>query len=631
MSKNYDGLARIIIQNVGGKDNIQSLEHCFTRLRFRLKDESKCNTDMLKRAEGVVNVVSAGGQYQIIIGTHVTDVYEAVIQRGHLEKMSGEDGGEEKKGILNSLIDVLSGIFLPAIGLLCACGILKGLLTVATMSGLLSDTDGTYQILYAIGDVMFYFFPIFLGYTAARKFKMNEITGIAVGAVMVYPAMVSLSSAEPVMTLFEKTFLQSNVTATFLKIPVIMNNYASTVIPVVIAVWFASKVEYFLKEHLPAVVRTFILPLITLVITVPITFIVIGPLATWLSLALSSFSQVLFQASPILFGLFLGGFWQIFIMFGVHSGFFPIVINNLATVGYDTIFAATLTCVFAQIAALIAIIIKTRDSKLKGTAVSALFSAIFGITEPAIYGVTLPLKKTFAVTCIASAVGGAVAVSGGTRYFFIGGQGIFSFLCYVNPDGTMNSLIFSLIGVAVTMIISFAATMFLMKKEPWPAEMEKTSSGKRNITITSPLKGEVVRLDQMEDPAFAEETLGKGAAIISEEGVVCSPFDGTVQMVFETGHAIGLVSDEGVELMIHIGIDTVRLDGKYFEKLVKDGERVAGGQPLIKFDIEKITKEGYQVITPVVITNTETFADISVCREGSVGFQENLMSLVKEG
>lgn len=629
MASKYDGLARIILQNVGGKNNIEALEHCFTRLRFRLKDETKVNADALSQTEGVINVLSAGGQFQVVIGTHVPDVYEAFRKIAHLDNHENTET-EEQKGVFNRLTDILSGIFMPAIGLLCACGILKGLLTIGTMTGLLTNTSGTYQTLYAIADVIFYFFPIFLGFTASKKFNVNPITGIAIGAIMVYPTLIALSSAEPVMTLFTGTFLESKVTSKFAGIPMIMNNYTSTVFPVIIAMWFAGKVERVVKKIIPNVIGSFGIPLITLIIVMPITFLVIGPVATWISLGLSSFALWLYEISPIIFGLFLGGFWQLFVIFGVHTGFFPIVLNSLATVGYDIIFAATWTTVFTQMAILLAIIIKTKNIKLKSTSISALFSAIFGITEPAIYGVTLPLKKPFLISCISSAIGGAVVVAGGAKYYTMGGQGIFGFLCFVNPDGTMTSLLFSVIGVIVAMIISFTLTLIIFKDKKTTEKKEKHLEMNEDIVILSPLEGKVLPLSEVKDSAFSSESLGKGAAIYPESGKVVAPFNGKVEMVFETGHAIGLSSDSGVELIIHVGLDTVNLKGKYFNKKVSQGDFVKQGQVLIEFDVEALKKEGYDITTPVIVNNNENVEMMEFERNYKIKTEEGLLKVQKE-
>lgn len=466
MASKYDGLARIIVQNVGGKENIVSLVHCFTRLRFVLKDESKANTDMLKKADGVQEIIVSGGQYQIVIGTNVEDVYDAVLAVAHLSKdaiSSESEPGNGGKAEKTSFVDLISGIFIPALGLLAACGIIKGFLVLFTQFGWLTTDSGTYTILYAIGNVFFYFCPVVLGYTAAKKFKLNEVIGIAIGACLIYPDIISATTGNAITTLFPGTVLESNVFLTFLKIPVILNDYSSTVIPVILSVWFASKVEKVVKKHCPTVIKFFGVPIVTLLVTVPLAFIVIGPIATWISNILAAVTLGIFHISPVLFGLFLGGFWQIMVIFGVHGGLIPVVINNLATQGYDVIFAATLAGSWTQLACLAAILIRSRDKTIRATSSAAFFSALFGISEPAIYGVTLPLKKPFIISCVTAGIGGAIAMAGGTRYFNMGGQGIFAFMCYIDPNGSNASLIWSLIAVGIAMVLAFAATLALYK------------------------------------------------------------------------------------------------------------------------------------------------------------------------
>ncbi len=470
MASKYDGLARIIIQNIGGRENIISLEHCMTRLRFVLQDESKANTEMLKKTDGVKGALISGGQYQIIIGTHVEEIYNAVnhiAQLSNVTKSASEETKEAEMKGKTSLIDIITGIFMPALGLLTACGIIKGLLVVFTQFNLLSSTDGTYILLNSIGDVIFYFMPVFLGYTSAKKFKCSEVVGMAIGACLIYPDIISAINGDTISTLFSGTVLQSNVYITFLKIPVILNNYSSTLIPVILSVWLGAKVEKTAKKHCPSVIKFFGVPLITLLITVPLAFLIIGPIATWITNIVAAITMAIFNLSPLLFGLFIGGFWQIFVIFGIHGGIVPIVINNLATKGYDVVFAATLAGCFTQLASLAAILIRTKDKTIRDTALPALFSAIFGISEPAIYGVTLPLKKPFVICCIASAIGGAIAIVGGTRYYNMGGQGIFSFLCYMNPDGSCVSLVWSVIAVLIAMLLAFLGTIFIYhdKKE----------------------------------------------------------------------------------------------------------------------------------------------------------------------
>ncbi|WP_042352092.1 beta-glucoside-specific PTS transporter subunit IIABC [Bacillus massiliigorillae] len=627
MASKYDGLARIIIQNVGGKENIASLEHCFTRLRFRLKDESKANTEMLKQSDEIVNVIQSGGQYQIVIGNHVGAVCEAVLDKAKLKKADSEEQNEEKQGIFSRIINTISGIFLPVIGLLCAAGMMKGLLVILTAAGVLAETDGTYIILSAIGNCIFYFFPVFLGYTAAKKFGISEIIGLAIGTIMVYPTLIAVMSGEPLSVLFEGTAFESNVFLTFLEIPVLLNDYSSTVIPVILAVWFASKVEKVAKKIIPDVVKSFLVPLLTLAIVIPITFLVIGPIATWLSSGIGLIVQFLFELNPILYGVFVGAFWQIFVIFGIHQGLIPIVLNNLATVGYDTIFAATLAAPFTQVAILIAIILKTKNQKLKTTSISAFFSGIFGITEPAIYGVTLPLKKTFIISCIASGIGGGIAMALGVKFYTMGGQGIFSFPCYIDPNGSaVNSVLMAVISIVIAMVIAFVATIFIFKDKK-ESKVKETKNDSQSVEIASPMKGDVVALHDVKDQVFASGTMGKGIAINPTEGKMIAPIDGVVTSLFPTGHAIGITGSNGVEILIHVGMDTVNLKGAHFTSKVKQGDSVKQGDLLIEFDIEGIVNAGYSTTTPIIITNSHQYANFDLTTKENVSSNDTIITL----
>ena len=634
MASKYDGLSRIIIQNIGGKENILSVEHCFTRLRFKLKDESKANTDILKNTEGIVNVIQNGGQYQIVIGNHVNQVYEVIVEKAHLKNLAELEETEEikDKNIFNSLVSTISGIFLPIIGLLCACGMLKGLLVILKTIGVLAETDGTYVILSAIGDCIFYFFPVFLGYTAAKKFKVNEIIGIAIGTSMIYPTIISAMGGDVLNVLFKGTVFESNVFLTFLKVPVILNNYTSTVIPIILAVWLASKVEKFAKRITPNVIRSFGVPLITLAITVPATFIVIGPIATWLSNIIGMIVQALYNFNPIIFGAFVGGFWQVFVIFGIHQGLIPIVLNSLATVGFDTIFAATATAPFTQVAILVAIILKTKNKKLKTTSISAFFSGIFGITEPAIYGVTLPLKTPFIISCISSAIGGGLAMGLGVKFYNMGGQGIFAFPCYINPNGdAARDVLMAVIAVVVAMIIAFVLTlMFFKEKSEGKSEEKKMNvlvNDNKKIELGSPIAGKVMPISEVKDEAFSSGLMGKGVAIEPAEGKVISPADGILTSLYPTGHAMGITTNDGTEILIHIGMDTVKLQGKYFNVKAKQGDVIRRGQILVEFDIDGIKDSGYSITTPVIITNSDNCTEFSITEKSTISLGEAIITL----
>lgn len=593
----YEKLAKDIIANVGGKENVNSLTHCVTRLRFKLKDESKANTEVLKNMDGVVTVVKSGGQYQVVIGNHVPDVYANVAAIGGFGSASEEETKGEKLSPLNAFIDVVSGVFQPILGVLCATGMIKGLNAILLATNLLEDTSSTYMILNAIGDCLFYFFPIFLAYTAANKFKLNKFTGMAIGASLVYPTMAGLAGQ----------------TVDFFRIPVMMpaSGYASTVVPIIIAIFLASKVEKLLKKIIPDVVKTFVVPFFTLLIVVPVTFMAIGPVATWGSNLLGDVTLSIYNFSPLLAGLFLGGFWQVFILFGLHWGLIPVCMNNLSVLGFDPILATTIAVCFAQTGVVIAIMAKTKDKKLKSLCIPSVISGFFGVTEPAIYGITLPRKKPFIISCIVGAVTGAVISLTGSQIYMIGGMGLFSVPTFMGPDGT-GGIFGILLATVVGLVLGFLAMFFTYKDEVQEETKEVAKVGQliQQEVIVSPIKGDVMPLEMIKDEVFSKGLLGKGIAIEPTEGKVVAPVDGVVTTLFPTYHAIGITSDKGAEILIHIGMDTVQLEGKCFTPKIAQGDKVKTGQLLLEFDIKGIKEAGLPVTTPVIITNTDNYLDV---------------------
>lgn len=635
MASKYDALARIIIQNVGGKSNVISLSHCITRLRFKLKDESKANTEVLKNTDGIVTVIQSGGQYQVVIGNHVPDVYAVVCEIGGFS--TGGDSEDEHKQKLSpgaALIDIISGVFQPTLGVLAATGMIKGILALLTFLKILSPESGTYQILYAVADGFFYYLPIFLGFTAAKKFGLNQFVGMALGASLLYPNIVALSGGEALMTIFSGTAFQTNVFTKFLGIPVLLpgGGYASTVVPIIIAVFFASKIEAFWKKVIPDVVKTFVVPMLTLSIAVPLTFLVVGPIASLLSSAVGVLISSMYNLSPIIAGLLVGAFWLVFVIFGLHWGLVPIMFLNFSNLGYDAVISPYFTASFAQTAVVLAILIKTKNKKLKSLAIPAFISGIFGVTEPAIYGITLPRKKPFIISCIGAAIGGGIIGFAGVKSYMLGGLGIFGFPSFINAKtNDISSMIWAVIAVVVAMIVSFIITLSTFKDDEESQLVQNPSlvSSTEEI-IYSPIKGKILPLSKVEDEAFSSGALGTGVAILPSEGKVVAPVDGVVSALFPTGHAIGITSNNGAEILIHIGMDTVKLNGKYFTSKISMGESVKKGQVIQEFDINAIKAAGYSVLSPVIITNVDKYADITYNADRDIDFQEELLSVLKK-
>lgn len=482
MASKYDGLARIIIQNVGGKSNIISVAHCITRLRFKLKDESKANKEVLESTDGVIKVMQAGGQYQVVIGNQVNDVYDAVLEVGHLTAAGAvdEDGnaveednaGGGKKSPVSMLIDVISGTLQPTLGVLAATGIIKGLLALFDFIGLIPSTSGTYQVWYAVADGFFYFLPIILGYTAAKKFKINEFIGMAIGIALCYPAMVNSTAGEVLGTVFGGTAFEMSYYQTFMGIPVIMpaSGYTSSVVPIILAVAIAAPIEHWLKKVIPDVIKLFVVPFVTLVIMVPLTYLVIGPVASVLCSILSLVFNAIYSipvVGGIIGGILIGAFWQVLVIFGLHWGLVPLAMINYGLMGYDTFLSPYFCVSFAQTFVVLAIILKTKNEKTKKVAIPAFISGIFGVTEPAIYGVTLPKKKPFVYSCIAGAIGGAFTGFMNTRSYSIGGLGLFGLPSFIDTTGDMGitNMIYIIIAILIASAVGFGLTYALYKDE----------------------------------------------------------------------------------------------------------------------------------------------------------------------
>ncbi len=635
MANKYDGLARIIVQNVGGKDNVKSLAHCITRLRFKLKDESKANTEILKNTDGIVTVMKSGGQYQVVIGNHVPDVYDAVCEVGHIEKggQAADDGPKEKVGAVAGLIDIISGVFQPTLGILCAAGIVKGLLALFTFFGWMDAAGGTYGILYTVADGFFYFLPVMLGYTAAEKFGLNKFTGMAIGVALCYPTMVNLTAGDPVGTLFAGTLFESSYFSTFLGIPVIMpaSGYPSSVVPIILAVYVASKLEKLAKKFIPDTVKLFLVPAFVMVITVPLTYLVIGPIATFLCSIIGAFFTMLYSmpvVGGLIGGLLVGALWQVLVIFGLHWGLIPLMLINISSIGSDMVVASSFAASFAQTAVVLAIYFKTKNPNTKSVALPAFISGIVGVTEPAIYGVTLPTKKPFVISCIGGGIGGGIIGFTGASYYIMGGLGVFGFPSFINTaTNDISGMIWAFVACVVAMVISFVLT-YITYKDVAPTEKTTNSATVSEESLVSPLTGEVKALTEIEDEAFSTGALGKGVAILPADGKLYAPCDGTVSAFFPTGHAIGITTEKGAEILIHVGMDTVRLEGKGFSPKVSQGDQVKAGQLLLTFDKDAILAAGYSMMTPVVVTNASDYKEIITEITGPVKAGDNLLILM---
>lgn len=636
--KKYQNLAKEIVNLVGGKENVISLTHCITRLRFKLQDESIANDEALNHMDGVVTVMKSGGQYQVVIGNHVADVYEEVMPL--LGTMKEDNHAPMKKQkVLDRFIDTISGIFQPILGIMAACGMIKGLNTLFVVMNLYPDTCGGYMILNAIGDGLFTFLPLFLGYTSAKKFGLKPMVGLVIGAIMCYPAIQNTAltgSLKPMYTLFEGTMFASPVYIDFFGIPLISMDYTSTVIPVIFVVYFASKCEKLFSKFVPDLVKFFFVPMLTVLVSLPIGFLIIGPIATFGSTLIAETVLAIRDFSPLIAGAIVGLTWQILVIFGLHWGFIPVYINNIVTFGFDNVMMPFFACTFATSAIVLAIFLKTKDKKLKEMCIPNFISGIFGVTEPAIYGILVPLKKPFIISCIAGGIGGAFLGAFNFRKFSMGGMGIFEFPAMIAPDGSLDNLYVAIAGVVLTMVIAFIAMYVTFKdkvdetSEALPlTQDEVTKPLLQDVKIVSPLKGKVLALQDVQDGAFASGILGKGAAILPEEGVLYAPVDGVVATLFPSLHAIGIVGENGVEVLMHVGFDTVQLNGTGFHACIKQGDHVVAGQKLLEFDMEVIQNAGYCLETPIIITNSADYLDVLVEDVTQITHGDDFMRIVK--
>ena len=599
----YTELAEDILKHVSGKENVNSLKHCVTRLRFDLKDESKADDDYLKNRDGVVTVVKAGGQYQVVIGNHVPDVYAEVLQVGGLPaggSLDLDEGDAQKGNLFDRFVSLVSSIFQPFLGPLAAAGIIKGVVAIMAACGLSAATSPIYVILNAAGDGFFQFLPILIALTSARRFKVNEFTAIAIAGALVYPDIATL------VTALQKAGQGHVLGVIPFALPA--GGYLSTVMPSILAIWVASYIQKFFTKITPDVIKVFVVPFFTLLITVPLTFLVVGPVANTLSDGLTNLFQAIMNFNPIVFGLVLGILWQVLVMFGMHWALIPLAISDVATNGSLSILSAALLPCFTQTGVLGAIMLKTKEEKVRTISMPAFVSSIFGVTEPAIYGVTLPMKTPFYISCGVSELMGAAMIALDIKMYSTGGLGVFVFPSLIGQDGSLLklSLRFLLLSLAV-FSPSPSNSLYeyqiynsggeVAKAEGKADEAAPAPKEIQQEIIASPLIGNIVPLNRVSDQVFASGAMGKGIAIDPTDGVVVAPAKATVNLVFPTGHAIDLTTENGAELLIHIGMDTISFAGKGFKTYVEAGDIGEAGQKLIEFDLATIRDAKLPVIT----------------------------------
>lgn len=627
MNMDWKDTAQQIVAQVGGKENIRGATYCTTRLRLMLADESKANDEAVSSIPGVIGVAHGSGQYQIIIGNRVPRVYDAMQELGVLTKNVQPPQEQKKKSIPARMMDGLLGSMTPIIPAIIGCAMMKVLLVLLPMLGVLATDSSTYQVLNVIGDGSFYFLPILVAASAAQYFHANLFLSITIAGILIHPSLLALFNAGDAVSLFG--------------IPVTAANYPYSILPAIIMAWVLSKVEKLVDRVTPAITKTFLDPMLVVLICAPIALWVVGPAG---AIAGNALSDTLVRIQENLGWLavgIIGGIYPVLVLFGMHHVLTPIAIASISSLGFDSlVMVAQLGANLAQGGASMAVALRSRNKNMRQTAAAAGFSALVaGITEPAMYGVTLRLKRPFIAVLIASFVSGSFAGLMQLKSFSTACPGLVTTIQYIEADRT-SSILYIALTCLIAVAVSFLLTFILGFKDPaeagaaadsTPAEkapaMEKGSAVERR-TVDSPLDGKVIPLSQVNDETFASGVLGAGAAIVPADGKVYAPFDATVETLPASRHAVGLRSADGVELLIHVGKDTVNLAGQHFTAHVKEGDTVKKGQLLLTCDLEALRGAGYDVTTPVIVTNTDEFLDVVPAQEGAITHGSRLLTIL---
>lgn len=635
--RDYSKLASDILREVGGEENITGATRCATRLRLELKKTPENAKAAISEMPGVITVAESGGQFQVVIGTHVGDVFEAFSKLVNLEELNGTYE-KPKQNVLNRIIATMSAVFAPFVYILAAAGILQGILILINMAVPSFADTGTYAVLSFMSWTPFTFLPAFIAVTASKHFKCNTYIALVCCCALMNPTWTDMAAR-----------IADGETIKFLFMNLSETVYTSSVLPPLILVWILSYLERFLEKRLPETVKPLLTPLICLVIMVPATMLVIGPLSTAAANGIATAYNFLANAVPALAGAINGGFWEVFVIFGVHWGITPVVMANFDMNGFDSFQAFQTIAVVAQMGAAFGCYLKSKNKEFKGVAASAGITGIFGITEPAIYGVTLRLKKPFICGCVSGAVGAVVmSFFHSVYYAYAGLPGLLTTVNAINKDAPM-SFVGEIIGCAIAIIGSIVLVQIVGFDDPVSekaavsgsgAAMSGTNAAMSNVDtekldaekmasntdapeagkndeadggakmVFSPMTGTACEVTEVNDPVFNSGAMGKGAAILPTEGKVYAPFDGTIVSLMDSHHAVG-IEGSGMELLIHVGMDTVKLEGKYFTPHIEEGQQVKKGDLLLEFDIEGIQKEGYELITPIVVTNSEDFENVN--------------------
>ena len=608
----YNHLSKTILKNVGGEENILDVYHCITRLRFHLKDSSKVNEKEITDSEGIAGAQFKGSEFQVIIGNDVKNVYENFVS--HMKDFGRQDGevSTEKTNIMTKLMDTLAGVFVPVLPAITSAGMVKSVLALLLAVRAISSESDIYQLFNILSDAAFYFLPFLLAVTSARKFKTNEFLALTVAGSLMYPTIMTGAADGGGLHVFGLT------------IPFI--NYAASIIPIVLSVWLLSKVYRFIDKRTPETVRLLIAPMLSLFIIVPISLGLLAPLGNYAGYYLAGFLTWIFAVSGPVAGLILGATIPLIVMTGMHYVVNPIVLQNLNQLGYDFIAPLFFLCNIAQAGATLAVFTKAKDKKLKSLALS-----IFGITEPAMYGVNIREKRPFFASLIAGGIGGFVATMFGVKVYAFVMPGITGIPAYITQGGDNRNIVVILLSLLITFASSFGLTLILWKEKKIniKEEPQTVPEEMREEFVRSPIEGEIVPLTDVADTIFSKQIVGPGVAIIPESRVIRAPFEGQVTMISESKHAIGLKSKSGIELLIHVGIDSAKLGGLSFEAAVKAGDDIRDGDKLVEINLDYLKEKGIDIITPVVVTNASAFKRVELLGVGSKGnLETNIIAVL---
>lgn len=621
--KDYKKMAEEIVRDAGGLANIQSVTNCMTRLRLVLKDQGKANIDKLKSINGVQTVVVKGGQTQVVIGTDVGKVCEQVKAMGSFSDQEAAET-KSKESWWNRLLGLITGIFQPVIPAICGAGMIKAVLAICTAAGWLTADSQTYILLNMFADCAFYFLPIYLGFSAAKKMNVNPYVAAVACACLIHPTFTGLVSAGEPVELFA--------------MPIKLVGYGSAVVPPILIVWVLKYVDLLAKKITPDVVKVFMVPLIDFLIVCPLALLVVGPLGSYIGDLLYIFFDFLNNEARWVIPVIMGAFCPLLVMTGMHYSLMPVQLAQYATLGYGTLLGpGMLSSNLAQAGSCFAVALRTKDKNMRSTALSSGTTALFGITEPALYGVTMKLKTPLWAVMIAGGLAGLWGGLTNMRTYASAAAGVLALPVYV--AGGLQNVINAVICIVIALVASFIITLVMYKPareeaaaapaEPKPADAkpEEAKSVNKFYSIAAPVSGKAAGLESVPDDVFSKKVMGDGIAIVPENGSFCSPVNGTVEMVFPTGHAIGLKDENGVELLIHIGIDTVELNGKGFTTHVKQGDKIKTGQKLVDVDLAEVEKAGYSMITPVIVTNTPDYLEILEKEPGPVKTGEEILKI----